>query len=126
MSLANRLVALASLFVAGSILTAQAQAPTVAEARVAVFASPTPGDAVTVPRLPVAECGSTLKNAALLGLGFFFAAAVLELTYTFLREPFVLNGVDLPAADPRIIMAAGGAGFVVGLVGTEMCRRRRR
>jgi|RhiMetdeSRZDD1v2_1073273.scaffolds.fasta_scaffold1603765_1 hypothetical protein len=125
MSLVNILV-VAYLFLATSALAAQAQGPTVAEARVAFFASPTPGDATTITLLPPAECGSTVKNAALLGLGFFFAAAVLELTYTFLREPFVLNGVDLPAADPRIIAGAAGGGFLVGLVGTELCRRRRR
>ena len=118
-------VVLASMFV-WSTLPAQAHGPTVVAARAAFFAPTTATGAARIARLPAAECGSTLKNAALLGLGLSLATAVLELTYTILREPFVVNGVDLPAADPRIIAGAAGAGFIVGLVGTEMCRRRRR
>ena len=111
---------------AWSTLPAQLHGPTVVAARAAFSTPSTPTDAASIALLPAAECGSTLKNAALLGLGLSLATAVLELTYTILREPFVVNGVDLPAADPRIIAGAGGAGFIIGLVGTEMCRRRRR
>jgi hypothetical protein len=78
--------------------------------------------------LPIASshCGSALKNAVMLGLGVSLAVGVIELTYTVIREPLVRNGHDLPRADPTLIAWAGGAGFVIGLVGTELCRRRER
>ncbi|HEY7408294.1 MAG TPA: hypothetical protein VH638_08500 [Gemmatimonadaceae bacterium] len=118
--------ALAAALVAAPMLPAQERGPTVAAARAAVFvlsAAPSPAS----PSIDLqASCGSALKNAALLGLGLSLATAVLELTYTIAREPFVRNGHDLPAADPALIAWAGGAGFVIGLVGTEVCRRRRR
>ena len=125
MSRATVVVLAASLFVC-STLAAQAHGPTVVAARAAFFTPTMPTDGATVALLPRSECGSTLRNAALLGLGLSLATAVLELTYTIVREPFVKNGVDLPAADPRLIAGAAGAGFIVGLVGTELCRRRRR
>ena len=115
----------ALLFVASSTLSAQTRGPTVVSARAAFFTPTKASHPADVALLPAAECGSTLRNAALLGLGLSLATAVLELTYTILREPFVVNGVDLPAADPRLIAGAAGAGFLVGLVGTELCRRRR-
>lgn len=71
-------------------------------------------------------CGSLWKNAALLGLGLSLATGVLEVTYTLVREPVVRNGGSWPHADPALMAWAGGVGFVVGLVGTEVCRRRRR
>jgi hypothetical protein len=115
-----------ALFTAGSMLAAQEHGPTVAMARAAVFTPP----ASTREALPwsqaSASCGSTLKNAALLGIGLSLATAMIELTYTIVREPFVRNGHDVPGADPRLIAWAGGAGFVAGIIGTEVCRRRRR
>ena len=72
------------------------------------------------------RCGSHWKNAAMLGLGLSLATGVLEVTYTLVREPVVRNGGSWPRADPALIAWAGGAGFVVGLVGTEVCRRRNR
>lgn len=120
------IVVLASSLLVCSTLAGQAPGPTVAGARAAFFTPTAPTDVTTVALLPPSECGSTLRNAALLGLGLSIATAMLELTYTILREPFVKNGVDLPAADPRLIAGAAGAGFIVGLVGTELCRRRRR
>ena len=125
MSRATIVVVATSLFVCPP-LAAQAHGPTVVAARAAFSAPSAAADAPAVALLPAAECGSTLRNAALLGLGVSLATAMLALTYTILREPFVVNGVDLPAADPRLIAGAGGAGFIVGLVGTERCRRRRR
>lgn len=121
------LVAVAPLlFVASATLSAQTYGPTVVAARAGFAAPSLTTDAATVALLPAAECGSRLRNAALLGLGLSLATAMLELTYTILREPFVVNGVELPAADPRIIAGAAGGGFILGLVGTELCRRRRR
>lgn len=126
MSRATFVVVAASLFVASSTLAAQAYGPTVVAARAAFFTPSTPTDVATLALEAPAACGSRLTNAALLGLGLSLATAMLELTYTIVREPFVVNGVDLPAADPRLIAGAAGAGFIVGLVGTELCRRRRR
>ena len=126
MRFANVLVAAASICLASSAAAGQERGPTVVAARAAFFAPTTPADAATVALLPAAECGSTLRNGALLGLGLSLATAMLELTYTIVREPFVVNGVDLPAADPRLVAGAAGAGFIVGLVGTELCHRRRR
>ena len=117
------IAAAGSLFLC-SVPAAQPHGPTIASARAGFFVPSTPIDAAAQP-LPLAECGSTLRNAALLGLGLSLATAILELTYTIVREPFVRNGVDLPAADPRLIAAAGGVGFLVGVIGTERCRRRR-
>ena len=115
-----------SLFIAGSTLVAQERGPTVALAR-AAFAAPLAPAPFAPPTLDVpASCGSALRNAALLGLGLAAATATIELTYTILREPFVRNGSDLPAADPMLIAWAGGAGVIVGAIGTELCRRRRR
>jgi hypothetical protein len=100
--------------------------PTVATARVA-FVPPAavraePGVVYDTP----GSCGSHFKNAVMLGLGFALATGVIELTYTIIREPVNRNGHDWPAADPMLIAWAGGAGFVIGLVGTELCQRRRR
>lgn len=118
--------ALAAALVAAPMLPAQARGPTIAAARAAVFVSSSaPWPAPRSIELQ-ASCGSALKNGALLGLGLSLATAVIELTYTIVREPFVRNGHDLAAADPTLIAWAGGAGFVIGLVGTEVCRRRRR
>ncbi len=124
MSIAS-IAAAAALVITGSALTAQEHGPTVTAARVA-FAVPAMIDHDDPPALePPASCGSALKNAALLGLGLSLATAVIELTYTVVREPFVRNGHDLPVADPTIIAWAGGAGFIGGVVGTALCRRRR-
>ena len=119
------MAAAAVLLVNASTVAAQDRGPTVTAARAAFFAppslerrTPTAGHAAT-------PCGSTLKNAAMLALGLSLATAVIELTYTLAREPFVRNGHDLPGADPTIIVWAGGAGFIAGLAGTEICRRRR-
>ena len=115
-----------SLLIAASTLVAQERGPIVALARVA-FAAPAPTTPAAPPRIDVpASCGSALRNAFLLGLGLAAATATLELTYTIVREPFVRNGSDLPAADPMLIAWAGGAGVVAGAIGTELCRRRRR
>lgn len=116
---------LVALVITASALTAQEYGPTVAAAR-AAFWVPTIADraAPALPGAP-ASCGSALKNAALLGLGLSLAAAVIELVYTLAREPFVRNGHDIPGADPAIIAWAGAAGFIGGLVGTALCRRRR-
>ena len=81
------------------------------------------GDTLTISSTP---CGSRWKNAAMLGLGLSLATGVLEVTYTLVREPVVRNGGSWPRADPALIAWAGGAGFLVGLVGTEVCRRRNR
>jgi hypothetical protein len=114
-----------ALVITGSLLGAQEHGPTVTAARAAFAAPATAGDHEPPTFTAPASCGSALKNAALLGLGLSLATAVLELTYTFVREPFVRNGHDLPGADPTIIAWAGAAGFIGGLVGTELCRRRR-
>jgi hypothetical protein len=118
-------VAIATLVVAP--LHSQAPTgPTVATARVA-FVPPAavraePGVVYDTP----GSCGSHFKNAVMLGLGFALATGVIELTYTIIREPVNRNGHDWPAADPMLMAWAGGAGFVIGLVGTELCQRRRR
>jgi hypothetical protein len=119
------MAAAAALLITASTVMAQDRGPTVTAAR-AAFVAPVSLER----RTPTADyaavsCGSPLKNAALLGLGLSLAAAVIELTYTLVREPFVRNGHDVPGADPTIIVWAGGAGFIAGVVGTEMCRRRR-
>lgn len=103
---------------------AQHRGPTVTAARAAFFA-PSGQRPAPIADYAEASCGSALKNAALLGLGLSLATAVIELVYTLVREPFVRNGHDVPGADPTIIAWAGGAGFVAGLIGTELCRRRR-
>jgi hypothetical protein len=113
-----------ALVISASVLAAQAQGPTVTAARVALAAPAITGHRAPMIAAP-ASCGSSLKNAALLGLGLSLATAVIELTYTVVREPFVRNGHDLPGADPTLIAWAGAAGFLGGLVGTEICRRRR-
>ena len=118
-----------ALLVSASMLGAQepvTSGPTVIAAR-AAFYTPSAGIRErSVAYDTSADCGSSLKNAAMLGLGFSLAAIVLELTYTLVREPFVRRGHDVPPADPALIAWAGGAGFVVGLIGTELCRRGRR
>ena len=81
------------------------------------------GATLAISRTP---CGSRWKNAAMLGLGLSLATGVLEVTYTLVREPVVRNGGSWPRADPALMAWAGGAGFLVGIVGTEVCRRRRR
>ena len=116
---------LVALLIGTSALDAQPHGPTVATAR-AAFVAPTGADLGGVPSFSApASCGSALKNAALLGLGLSLATAVLELLYTLGREPFVRKGNEVPPADPRIIAWAGAAGFVGGLIGTAICRRRR-
>jgi hypothetical protein len=116
----------AVLFLTGSLLVAQEGGPTVIAARVAFFAHSVESRTHAVELDPAASCGSSLKNAALLGLGLSLATATIEWTYTVVREPVVRNGGDWPAADPMLIAWSGGAGFVVGLIGSELCRRRRR
>lgn len=103
---------------------AQHRGPTVTAAR-AAFSVPSGERGVSIADHGQASCGSALKNAALLGLGLSLATGVIELVYTLVREPFVRNGHHLPAADPTIIAWAAGVGFVVGFIGTELCRRRR-
>jgi hypothetical protein len=71
----------------------------------------------------VAPCGHALKNGALLGLGLALAVASLEVVYTLIRAPLVNSGHDVPRADPMLIAYAGVAGFAIGLIGTEICRR---
>ena len=117
------LAVVVALVAATSALTAQHAGPTMAAAR-AAFAMPSATDHPPLLRAP-ASCGSALKNAALLGLGLSLAAAVLEGVYTLVREPLIRNGHDVPGADPAIIAWAGAAGFVAGIVGTHLCRRRR-
>lgn len=127
MSIATLAVGIA--MVAGaSMLGAQEHAgsgPTVIAARAAFF-PPAASRERAVVHDTSASCGSSLKNAAMLGLGFSLAALMFELTYTIAREPFVRRGHEVSRADPRLIAWAGGAGFVVGLIGTELCRRRPR
>ncbi len=129
------LVRIATLVVAsvvlGSapILRAQASdtsGPTVLAARAAFFAPTGVLREPPIVRDTTASCGSALKNAVMLGLGFSLAAVMIEVTYTLIREPFVRGGHEISPADPVLIAWAGGAGFVVGLIGTELCRRRRR
>jgi hypothetical protein len=128
-----RIATLAAVSIAmlagASMLGAQAHVdsgPTVRAARIAFFVPGDPHHELLVIHDLTASCGSSLKNAAMLGLGFSLAASILELTYTIVREPFVRRGHELPPADPALIAWAGGAGFVLGLVGTELCRRRQR
>ena len=121
-------VGIAMLFGA-SILEAQERAvsgPTVLAARAAFFAPMAASREGVIVHDTGATCGSPLKNAVMLGLGFSLATSILELTYTIVREPFVRRGHDVPPADPALIAWAGGAGFVLGLITTELCRRRRR
>jgi hypothetical protein len=103
-----------------------ASGPTIVAARAAFFLPPDARALGRVMQEPPVSCGSHLKNGVLLGLGFALAAGVLELTYTLIREPLNRNGHDLAAADPMLIAWAGGAGFVIGLAGTEVCQRRGR
>lgn len=100
--------------------------PTIAAARVAFAPSAVVRAEPEVVHDTPGSCGSHVKNAVMLGLGFALATGVLELTYTLIREPLNRNGHDLSPADPMLIAWAGGAGFVIGLVGTELCHRRRR
>ncbi len=116
------LVALVPL---ASALTAQEHGPTVMAARAALVAPRIADRHAPASLDAAASCGSALKNAALLGLGLSLATAVIELVYTVVREPLVRNGHDVPGADPTLIAWAGAAGFIGGLVGTEICRRRR-
>jgi hypothetical protein len=116
------------MLISASPLGAQdvSRGPTIAAAR-AGFAPPSTATFEAAELfVATSHCGSVIKNAALLGLGISLAVGVIELTYTIIREPLVRNGHDLPRADPMIIAWAGGAGFVIGLVGTELCRRRHR
>jgi Na+/H+ antiporter NhaA len=103
-----------------------ARGPTIAAARAGVSVVSTETSRGLEFPDATAHCGSAFKNAVLLGLGLSLAVGVIELTYTIVREPLARNGHDLPHADPMLIAWAGGAGFVVGLVGTELCRRRGR
>lgn len=129
MSISRPAAILIALVLCAPHLSAQERArsgPTIVSARAAFF---TPAPATSQHPIAAdapASCGSSLKNAAMLGLGFSLAAIVLEVTYTIVREPFVRRGRDLPPADPVLIAWAGGGGFVLGLIGTELCRRRRR
>ncbi len=119
------MAAVIALLVDAPTLVAQERGPTVAAARAAFFTPPSPQGQLPIADSAAASCGSALKNAALLGLGLSLATATIELLYTLVREPFVRNGHDVPGADPTIILWAGGAGFIAGLIGTEICRRRR-
>ena len=100
--------------------------PTIIAARAAFFPRPEAPFDREVVHDTTGSCGSHLKNAVMLGLGFALAVGALELTYTLIREPLNRNGHDLSPADPTLIAWASGAGFVIGLAGTELCRRRRR
>lgn len=100
--------------------------PTIAAARVAFSVAMTDRAPIALDSVFNESCGSMLKNGLLMGLGFSLATASLELVYTLVREPFVRQGHDVARADPRWIAWAGGAGFLVGLIGTERCRRRQR
>lgn len=116
------------MIVGASALRAQdngGSGPTILAARVAVFVPTTTSHQASVV-FTQERCGSALKNAAMMGLGFSLAAVVLEVTYTLVREPFVRRGHEVSPADPALIAWAGGAGFVLGLLGTELCRRRQR
>lgn len=119
-----------ALHVASPVARAQSvvgTGPFVEGARSA-FAAPVANRLDARVRLAAANtrCGSHWKNAAMLGLGLSLATGVLEVTYTVVREPVVRNGGSWPHADPALIAWAAGAGVVVGLVGTEACRRRNR
>ena len=129
MSIAARAAVGIAMIVGASTLEAQGRSvggPTILAARAAHFVPATTSHDAWVDFDEPASCGSPLKNAALLGLGFSLAAVVLEVTYTIVREPFVRRGHEVSPADPTLIAWAGGAGFVLGLIGTELCRRRRR
>lgn len=104
-------------------LGAQPVAPagTMSAARMAVAPLPTEANAVIT--IEPRSCGSSLKNGTMLGLGLALATASLELVYTLLRAPFANAGHDVPRAEPWLIAIAGGAGFLVGVVRTEICRR---
>ena len=130
MKLALVAIACIALHAASPIARAQSvgdTGPFVERARSA-FAAPASIRDVAGVTLAIAStpCGSRWKNAAMLGLGLALATGVLEVTYTLVREPVVRNGGSWPHADPALIAWAGGVGFVVGLVGTEVCRRRNR
>ena len=122
-------VALA-LGVCASVITAQerpaATGPTIALARAAFSLEPEPHTPIAIDSLITESCGSMLRNGLLMGLGFSLATASLELVYTLVREPLVRQGHDVARADPRWIAWAGGAGVIIGLIGTERCRRRQR
>jgi hypothetical protein len=122
-------VALA-LAVCVSLVGAQERAvatgPTIGAARVAFSVATLAHPTIALDSVITESCGSMLKNGLLMGLGFSLATASLELVYTLVREPFVRQGHDVARADPRWIAWAGGAGFLVGLIGTERCRRRQR
>ena len=129
MSLATPAALGLALLVGASMLGAQERltsGPTVIAARAAFFTPSAPTLERAVALDTSAGCGSSLKNAAMLGLGVSLAAVMLELTYTLVREPFVRRGHEVSRADPALIAWAGGAGFVVGLIGTELCGRGRR
>lgn len=100
--------------------------PTIGAARAAFSVATTAHPTIARDSVIVESCGSMLKNGLLMGLGFSLATASLELLYTLVREPFVRQGYDVAPADPWWIAWAGGAGFVVGLIGTERCRRGQR
>ena len=128
MSITTRSALALAMLVASSTAEGQAHVgggPTVRAARVAFFEP-----RVTPQRMPAIDvtstrCGSHLKNGVMLGLGMSVAVGVLELTYTIIREPLVRNGSNLSPADPMLIAWGGGAGFIIGLISTERCRRDR-
>lgn len=124
-----RWIALVSV-VWASVISAQerlvATGPTIGLARAAFSVAPAPHAPIAIDSVIDESCGSMLRNGLLMGLGFSLATASLELLYTLVREPFVRQGHDVARADPRWIAWAGGAGFVVGLIGTDRCRRRQR
>ena len=103
-----------------------ATGPTIAAARAGVSIATPAYPTIAIDSVITESCGSMLKNGLLMGLGFSLATALLELVYTLVREPFVRQGHDVARADPRWIAWAGGGGFLVGLIGTERCRRRQR
>lgn len=119
-----------ALVVCVSVVTAQNRSgtggPTVIAARAAFSVAPAVAPQHDIGVRVAESCGSPFKNALLLGLGVSLATASLELVYTLVREAFVRGAHDWARADPRWIAWAGGAGFLAGLIGTEVCRRRRR
>ncbi|MGQ0714492.1 MAG: hypothetical protein ACT4PJ_12285 [Gemmatimonadaceae bacterium] len=100
--------------------------PTVAAARAGFFVAPEPSPTPAIDVPTASPCGSVMRNALLMGLGFALATGSLELLYTLVREPFVRSGHDVPRANPEWIAWAGGAGFMLGLVSTAICQRRDR
>lgn len=129
MSIGARAAVGIAMILGASALQAQdsgGSGPTILAARAAVFVPTTTSHQASVVFTQEQSCGSALKNAALMGLGFSLAAVVLEVTYTLVREPFVRRGHEVSPADPALIAWAGGAGFVLGLLGTELCRQRQR